>query len=142
MYEGLLHAHSGLRWIVLILIIINIFNAIGGLTGNKVFTSKDKKLSFYALIFTHIQALLGLALYFMSPKVQFSGNTMSNSMLRFFTMEHTLMMLIAIVLVTIGNRMAKSGRVKAVFWYYFIALIIILAAIPWPFRAELGSGWF
>lgn len=142
MYEGLLHAHSGLRWIVLILIIINIFNAIGGLTGNKIFTSKDKKLSFYALIFTHIQALLGLALYFMSPKVQFSGNTMSNSMLRFFTMEHTLMMLIAIVLVTIGNRMAKSGRVKAVFWYYFIALIIILAAIPWPFRAELGSGWF
>ena len=142
MYEGLLHAHSGLRWIVLILIIINIFNAIGGLTGNKVYTSKDKKLSFYALIFTHIQALIGLALYFMSPKVQFSGNTMSNSMLRFFTMEHTLMMLIAIVLVTIGNRMAKSGRVKAVFWYYFIALIIILAAIPWPFREELGSGWF
>lgn len=142
MYEGLLHTHSGLRWIVMILIIINIFNAIGGLTGKKVFTSKDKKLSFYALIFTHIQALIGLALYFMSPKVQFSGDTMSNSMLRFFTMEHTLMMLIAIVLVTIGNRMAKSGRVKAVFWYYFIALIIILAAIPWPFREELGSGWF
>jgi len=142
MYQGLLHAHSGLRWIVLILIIITIFNAIGGLTGNKVYTAKDKKLSFYALIFTHVQALLGVVLYFMSPKVQFSGNTMSNSMLRFFTMEHTLMMLIAIVLVTLGNRVAKAGKVKAVFWYYFIALIIILAAIPWPFRAALGSGWF
>lgn len=142
MYQILHHAHSGLRWVVLLLIIINIVNAIGGLTGNKIYTAKDKKLSFYALISTHIQVLIGLALYFMSPKVQFSENTMSNSLLRFFTLEHTLMMLIAIVLVTIGNRMAKAGRVKAVFWYYFIALVIILAAIPWPFREELGSGWF
>ena len=84
MYQGLLHTHSGLRWILLVLIIINVFNALGGLTGNKVFTAKDKKLSFYALIFTHVQALLGLALYFMSPKVEFSENTMSNSVLRFF----------------------------------------------------------
>jgi len=142
MYQILHHAHSGLRWVVLLLIIINIFNSIGGLTGNKIYTAKDKKLSFYALISTHIQVLIGLALYFMSPKVQFSENTMSNSLLRFFTLEHTLMMLIAVVLVTIGNRMAKAGRVKAVFWYYFIALVIILAAIPWPFREELGSGWF
>src|SRR5687767_4239473 len=142
MYQILHHAHSGLRWVVLLLIIINIVNSIGGLTGNKIYTAKDKKLSFYALISTHIQVLIGLALYFMSPKVQFSENTMSNSLLRFFTLEHTLMMLIAVVLVTIGNRMAKAGRVKAVFWYYFIALVIILAAIPWPFREELGSGWF
>ena len=142
MYQGLLHAHSGLRWVLLILIIVNVINAVGGLSGKKVFTAKDKKLSLFALIFTHLQAVLGIALYLMSPKVQFSENTMSNSMLRFFTMEHTLMMLIAIVLVTLGNRMAKSGRVKAVFWHYFIALVIILAAIPWPFRTALGAGWF
>ena len=142
MYQGLLHAHSGLRWVVLILIIITVINAVGGLSGNKVFSARDKKLSLFALIFTHLQAVLGIILYFMSPKVQFSENTMSNSMLRFFTMEHTLMMLIAIVLVTLGNRMAKAGRTKAVFWYYFIALVIILAAIPWPFRAALGAGWF
>ena len=142
MYQGLLHAHSGLRWIVLLLIIITVVNSLGGVTGNKVFTSTDKKLSLFALISTHLQAVLGILLYFMSPKVQFSENTMSNSMLRFFTMEHTLMMLIAIILVTFGNRMAKAGNVKRVFWYYFIALIIILAAIPWPFREALGSGWF
>ncbi len=141
MYQALLHTHSGLRWIVLILIIINVIIAAGGLTGNKVFTEKDKKISLFALISTHLQAVLGLALYFISPNVQFSGNTMSNSLLRFFTMEHTLMMLIAIVLVTIGNRMAKAGKVKSVFWYYFISLVIILAAIPWPFREALGAGW-
>lgn len=141
MYEGLLHAHSGLRWIVLLLIIINVFNAIGGLGGGKVYSSGDKKLSLFALIFTHLQAVLGLSLYFMSPKVEFGANTMSNSVFRFFTVEHTIMMLIAIVLVTLANRAAKQGNVKKVFWLYFISLIIILAAIPWPFR-ELASGWF
>ena len=142
MYQGLLHAHSGLRWIVLIMIIITVINAIRAMNGNNVFNANDKKLSLFALISTHLQAVLGLTLYFMSPKVEFSESTMSNSMLRFFTMEHTLMMLIAIILVTIGNRMAKTGNAKRVFWYYFIALVIILAAIPWPFREALGGGWF
>ena len=142
MYEGLLHFHSGLRWIVLILIIINVINALGGFSGKKVWSEKDKKLSLFALISTHLQTVLGLVLYFMSPKVQFSSNTMGNAMLRFFTMEHLVMMFIAVVLVTIGNRMSKAGNVKRVFWYYFIALVIIIAAIPWPFRAALGGSWF
>ena len=142
MLQGLLHAHSGLRWIVLLLIIINVVNALGGLTGNKVFTDRDKKLSLFALIFTHLQAVLGIILFFLDDsKVQFNENTMSNDVIRFYTVEHTLMMLIAVILVTIGNRSAKVGRVKQVFWYYFIALVLILAAIPWPFR-DLGAGWF
>ena len=142
MLQGLLHAHSGLRWIVLLLIIINVINALGGLSGNKVFTDRDKKLSLFALIFTHLQALLGIVLYFIDDsKVQFNENTMSNDVIRFYTVEHTLMMLIAVILVTIGNRSAKAGKVKQVFWYYFIALVLILAAIPWPFR-DLGAGWF
>jgi hypothetical protein len=142
MLQGLLHAHSGLRWIVLLLIIVNVINALGGLSGNKVFTDRDKKLSLFALIFTHLQALLGIALYFLDKsKVQFNENTMGNDVIRFYTVEHTLMMLIAVILVTLGNRSAKAGKVKSVFWYYFIALVLILAAIPWPFR-DLGAGWF
>lgn len=142
MYQALLHAHSGLRWIVLIFLLINIFNAFGGLNAVKIYTTKDKKLSLFLLIFTHLQAVLGIILYFLSPKVQFSSNTMGNDMLRFFTMEHTLMMFIAVVLITIGNRMAKAGKVKRVFWFFFISLLIILAAIPWPFRENLGGSWF
>ncbi len=142
MYPALLHFHSGFRWIVLILIIVNIINALGGFSGKKVFGVKDKKLSLFALICTHLQVLLGLGLYAISPKVQFSGSTMSNSVLRFFTMEHTVMMLIAVIFVTIGHRMVKSVNFKKVFWYYFIALVVILAAIPWPFRAALGGNWF
>jgi len=142
MYQALLHTHSGLRWILLIMIIVNVLNAFGGYGGKKEVKSGDKKLSLVALICTHLQVLIGLSLYAISPKVQFSGSTMGNSMLRFFTMEHTVMMLIAVILVTIGHRAVKSGSFKKEFWYYFVALVIILAAIPWPFRAILGAGWF
>ena len=142
MYPALLHIHSGLRWIVLILIIVNVLSALGGYGGNKVVGAGDKKLSLMALIFTHVQVLVGLSLYAISPKVQFSGSTMGDSVLRFFTMEHTVMMLIAVILVTIGHRSVKNGSFKKEFWYYLIALIVILAAIPWPFRTALGAGWF
>ena len=142
MYPALLHIHSGLRWVVLILIIVNVLSALGGYGGNKAVGAGDKKLSLIALICTHTQVLIGLALYAISPKVQFSGSTMGNSMLRFFTMEHTVMMLIAVILITIGHRSVKSGSFKKEFWYYLIALLVILAAIPWPFRTALGGGWF
>jgi hypothetical protein len=142
MYSVLVHIHSGLRWILLILIIVNVLNALGGYGGNKKVGEGDRKLSLIALICTHTQVVLGLALYAISPKVQFSASTMGNTMLRFFTMEHTVMMLIAVILITIGHRMVKMGSFKKEFWYYLIALVVILAASPWPFRAMLGGTWF
>lgn len=140
MYSALIHSHSGLRWILLILLVLTIISVFGKRSGKVPFTEGDKKLSLFTLIATHLQAVLGLGLYFMSTKVEFSANTMSNSVFRFFTMEHTLMMLIAIILITVGYRHAKVGNAKGVFTYYLIALLLILAAIPWPFR-ELGAGW-
>jgi multisubunit Na+/H+ antiporter MnhB subunit len=56
-------------------------------------------------------------------------------------MEHTVMMLIAIVLITLGYGHAKKGNFKGVFWYYLIGLIVMLAAVPWPFREALGGSW-
>lgn len=140
MYSALIHSHSGLRWILLILLVLTIISVFGKRSGKVPFTAGDKKLSLFTLIATHLQAVLGLGLYFMSTKVEFSGNTMSNPVFRFFTMEHTLMMLIAIILITVGYGHAKKANAKGVFTYYLIALILILAAIPWPFR-ELGAGW-
>lgn len=141
MYSALLHSHSGLRWILLILLVATIFSVIGKRNGKTPLTAQDKKLSLFTLIATHLQAVIGFGLYSMSPKVAFTGDTMSNSTFRFFTMEHTLMMLIAIILITMGNRYAKNGNASKLFTFYVIALIIILAAIPWPFRTALGAGW-
>lgn len=142
MYPGLQHAHSGLRWIALLLILWVIITAIQGLGKSAHANAGLRRPSLFAMISVHLQAVLGLGLLMMSTKVMFSGEMMKSPVHRFFTMEHTLMMVIAIVLITIGHGKAKAGLAKPTLWYYLIALLLILAAIPWPFRAELGGSWF
>ncbi|SMO97036.1 cytochrome B [Gracilimonas mengyeensis] len=146
MYTGLLHAHSGLRWIVLVLILWAIIKAFSGWMGGKEYTKSDRLSALFALIFTHIQLLLGLVLYFVSPKVQFTADMMKTTLLRFYTMEHLVLMLVAIVLITMGFSKAKRltdavAKHKKVAIYYGIGLLLILAGIPWPFRG-FGAGWF
>lgn len=145
MLDGLVHAHSGLRWIVLILLLVSIFNAFAKKKSG-LYTERDRKLALFTMIFTHVQLLIGLVLYFISPLVVFSADSMSNSLQRFYLLEHILMMVIAIALITIGHSKSKkaaeaAAKFKAISVFYLIALIIILAAIPWPFR-NLGGAWF
>ncbi len=146
MYSPLVHAHSGLRWVVLLLLIAAILMAFGGLSGNKSFTNGVRKTALFALIFTHIQLILGLILYFISPKVQHGPNTFSDDVLRFYSVEHFTTMLLGIIIITIGYSRSKRAatdaeKYKKLFWFYLIGLIIVLAGIPWPFRG-VGAGWF
>jgi len=144
--NGLAHAHSGLRWIALILIIYAIINAI--LSKNKgEYLKKDKMLNLFAMVSLHVQLLIGFVLYFISPKVSFSAGWMKIDFFRFYGMEHGLGMLIAIIIVTIGRKKAEKASVPAmqhskIITWYTIGLIIIIASIPWPFREALGGKWF
>lgn len=146
MYNGLLHAHSGLRWIALILLIVAILNALIS-KGKNSYAKKDKMINLFAMIMMHTQLLIGLILYFISPKVLFVKGWMKVEMTRFFGMEHLLIMLIGIVVITIGRKKAEklsnanAKHSKIVVWYT-IGLLIILAGIPWPFREALGGQWF
>ncbi len=146
MYEFLKHAHSGWRWIVLATLIAAIIHALVNWRSGKMYNFKDRKPALYALIASHIQLVVGLILYFFSPMVQFSSNTMSNSLLRFYTVEHLMVMIIGVVLITIGFAKAKrkldtNQGYKTIFIYYLIALILILSRIPWPFQ-DYAAGWF
>lgn len=146
MYTALSHMHSGLRWVVLILLVFAIFNAI---TRKKtgLYEKKDKLINLFTMISLHVQLLIGLVLYFTSPKVQFTQGWMKDTFLRFYGMEHILMMIIAIILVTVGRKRAEKldapiSKHKKIITTFTIVLILILAAIPWPFRAELAGKWF
>lgn len=148
MYNGILHAHSGFRYIVLFLLLLAILNSLKGLLGNGKFTKKDNLISLFAMVSAHIQLLLGLILFGISPKVSYASmrDTMQNEVLRFFSVEHILMMLVALVLVTIGRVVGKKEKVerekhKKLFTFYTIAIIIIFVAIPWPFLKQFGT-WF
>lgn len=139
----LVSAHSGLRWIALVLLLLAIYNAFTA----KEYEKKHRLVNMFAMISLHTQLLIGLALYFTSDKVQFIEGWMKSPLLRFYGMEHLAGMLIAIVLVTIGHSKSKkatesSDKFKAIKRWYLLALILILAFIPWPFRTVLGAGWF
>lgn len=146
MYNGLLHAHSGLRWIALVLILAAIFNALAK-KSKGTYEKKDKMLNLFAMITLHTQLLIGLGMYFMSPKVQFSEGWMANGTLRFFGLEHFIGMLLAIVVITIGRKKAEKSienadKHKKIVTWYVIGLLLIIAFIPWPFRTALGGAWF
>src|SRR5690606_15545150 len=106
-YNILVSAHSGIRWLLLLFLLIAIFQTFS--RRGKFGDIKETKTVLIAFIFTHLQLLLGLILFFMSPKVQFGGSMMSNSLLRFFTIEHSLLMIIAIILITMGYSRAKKA---------------------------------
>lgn len=136
----LLRAHSGLRYVVLGLLIAAIFAAYSNWQKGR---QEDSKLYLFTMIATHTQLLIGLILYFMSPKVDFS--LISEKVYRFYSIEHIFMMLIAIVLITLGRIRSKKltgpDKHRTVLYFFALALIIILVAIPWPFR-NLGAAWF
>ncbi|MBD2752799.1 cytochrome B [Spirosoma validum] len=144
MYSGLVHAHSGLRWIALILLVAAVATAISRWQGRNSFTDGNRKLNLFTLISVHTQLIIGLLLLFISPKVNFG--MMSEKLYRFYSVEHTAGMLIAIILITIGYSRSKRAsndttKHRLVSIFYGLGLLLILASIPWPFRIS-GAGWF
>ncbi|RZJ85017.1 MAG: cytochrome B [Chryseobacterium sp.] len=126
MYQILRSAHSGWRYIVLILLVLALIQALAGWFGKKTYTEGNRKINVFALIVTHIQILIGLALYFMSPLVE-AG-------IRYWKMEHIGMMIFAAILVTVGNARSKRGddpaaKHRTIAIYFGLALIVIIAAI-------------
>jgi hypothetical protein len=103
LYKILLMTHSGTRYLVLLFLVVVIVKSLLGFAGKKPFGKADNLLSLFLLIFTHIQALSGLILYFVSPWVKFDSTTMSDRLTRYWTVEHIFAMLIAVVLITVAR---------------------------------------
>lgn len=133
--------HSGWAYITLLLLIIAVVNAIIGLTSKKEFKDKDFRISLFTLIVTHIQILIGFIAYFTSAQFAFlrengMGEAMKESEIRLVVIEHPLMMILAVVLITIGFSKHKSkttdkDKFKTITIYYGIALLFVLSKIPW-----------
>ena len=145
MYSTLLGLHSGLRYLVLLLLAISLLLAIVGLFGKKPYTKTNRKLNLFAMISTHTQFLVGLILYFFSPLVNYSnmGQAMKETMTRYWTVEHSVMMLFAIVLITLGHSRSKKAaddlnKHRSIALYYGLAVLVIVVAIYQSGRPILG----
>ena len=112
--------------------------AFSGRSAKRPFGGIGRKLALFGLIAAHLQLLFGLAIYFISPLgiSNFSGPNMGNSTARLYMLEHPLMMIVAIVLVTVGFAKAKRATVPGkgfhqILVWYTIALALMLSRIPW-----------
>lgn len=136
MYNIIQKFHSGWAYIALLALVIATINALIGFFSNKEFTAKDRKIALVALITIHIQLLVGLVLYFVSPLGKASFGNMKDAALRLTSLEHPLINIIAIVLITIGwskhKKLIESNqRFKSFAIFYTLGLLLILARIPW-----------
>ncbi len=142
MYLFLLSLHSLCRWFVLASLLYAIYRGFTGWKSGAVFTKSDNVLRHVTATIVHVQFMLGITLYFISPIVDYFLHNFKEAVherdLRFFGMEHSLMMLIAVTVITIGSAMAKRknndpGKFKTMAVWFSIGLLIILSSIPFPF---------
>jgi uncharacterized membrane protein len=143
-YEILKSAHSGWRYLVIILLLVAFINALMGYAGKKPYTEGNRKLNVFALISAHIQLILGLVLYFMND--WYKGD-MTVPVQRYWKMEHISMMLIAIVLITVGNARSKKvdsalAKHRTILMYFGFALLLITAAIFTMVKVDVNRHWF
>tara|TARA_R110002124_G_scaffold126800_3_gene286569 strand:- start:63 stop:485 length:423 start_codon:yes stop_codon:yes gene_type:complete len=136
--------HSYWAYLVLLILIFAVANAIIGLMQKKQFTDKDLRIGLFALIATHIQLLIGFVCYFMSPWFDLltsdAATVMKTKEVRLLAVEHPLMMIIAIVLITIGwskhkKKTTDTAKFKMFAIFYGLGLLVILSRIPW-------NNWF
>lgn len=139
MNQVLLNVHSYLAYAALALLVLASINAILGLTSKKIFTDKDLRISLFTMIICHIQLLVGLIVYFVSEKgfqaFAIEG-AMKNSDLRLTMLEHPLINIIALVLITIGwskhkKEESNNGKFKKIAVFYMLGLVLILSRLPW-----------
>lgn len=153
MYTGLLHLHNVLRWVILLLLVIAIIKALAGMSGRKAFLKGDRQVGTILMIFSHIQLLIGIYQWITGAwglkliQSQGMSGVMGESAYRFWAVEHAVGMLLAVILITIGRRQAKANisdtaKHKRSFWYFLLALVIIIATVPWPFREAIARPLF
>lgn len=138
MDTGLQHLHSYLAYLVIVGVLISGILAIAGWLANKPFTDKDRKLGLLGLIPAHLQWVIGIILYFVSPMgiARATEGFMKVPVARLYVLEHPLTMIMAVVLITVGYSKAKRqigtvGGFKSISIFYAIAFVLILSRIPW-----------
>lgn len=134
MYTFLLHFHSGLRWLILVAVVIAVIKSLIGLFGGSEYSKFDKIVAVAFVGMMHLQLLTGLILYFFySPFITYN---MSDPVQRFWSVEHLALMIFAVVAAQVGRSISKKtqdAQVKFRFQSIFfgMSLVLMLLGIPW-----------
>jgi len=148
--QAILVLHSLVRWFIMFFGLWTVLNALTGVFRKRPYTPSDNRTNLFFMISCDIQLIIGLILYFTGPwfdKLKDLGNNMKDANSRFFTMEHLVMMLTAWVLVHVGRTSVKNtegdaAKHKRSLIFFGLVMLLIIAAVPWPFREVIGRPWF
>lgn len=148
--QVMLVIHNLLRWLILLFGLWTVLNAISGLISKKQFTPGDNRSNFFFMLSMDIQLLVGLSLFFSGQwfnRMKHLGENMKDANLRFFTMEHEVLMIVAWILVHVGRVFVKKAptsqaKFRKALVFFGITFLLILIAIPWPFREEVARPLF
>jgi len=143
-YDFVKQLHSGLRYIVFILVLVSIIQSLLGWLSQKPYTELNRKINLFSLISMHTQLLVGIVIFFLSPLVMFNSGTMKNDVTRYFSVEHWVGMLIAIVLITVGYSKSKKlilpeSKHRIVAIYNIVAFLIVIGTIVAGHLPVLGN---
>lgn len=136
MYEIVQKLHSGWAYLALLLLVVAVVNSFVGLSSKKEFTEKDRKIALFALAAIHTQIVIGFIVYFVSPLGLSAFGQMKDAALRLTSLEHPLVNIIGVVLITIGWSKHKkitdsASKFKTFSVFYGLGLLLILSRIPW-----------
>ncbi|WP_426754648.1 hypothetical protein [Myxococcus sp. Y35] len=142
LYSVVLLLHSWLRWGVVVLGVLALVKSLMGWRRGRDWTSGDRGLQVAFTATFDLQMLLGMTLYFvLSPltprSLEALRMNMSIGQLRFFGLEHPLLMLLALTAAHVASglsRRATSAVAKHRAWALglLITMLLVVLAIPWP----------
>lgn len=148
MFIALLTFHNLLRWPVIILGAIVIVRALSGWLGKKSWNTADDRAGLLYTILFDLQILIGLILYFFASPLTTAalrnfGGAMSDSLMRFYAVEHIALMLLALGAAHLGRSLSRKAtsaalRFKRAAIWYGLSILLLLTAIPWPFFSSYG----
>jgi len=140
-YQIVLAIHNILRWIVLVLAVVALLQAYIGWIGKREYSELDRKAGVFFSVSLDIQVFLGILLYvFLSPITRTSFQDFSTAMtipeIRFFAVEHILMMILAVIIVHVGTILTKKAtsdvsKFRRAATWYSLAFLVVIMAIPW-----------
>ena len=150
LYSVALVLHNTLRWLVVGSLLGTLVSAYSGLLLRRSYTKTDQTWRVVATSIAHTQLLLGVYLYILSPLIRYYWQArpgLSGGLqLPFFALIHSSLMLTAIVVMTVGSSLTKRQtearrRFSTTAIYFTIGLLLIAAAIPWPFSPVVARPW-
>ena len=139
-YDVIKTVHSYWAFLVIIILTLIVINSIIAKFSGRAFNTKDLRLSLFGLIFSHIQLLIGLILYFTSPWFdqfyQIGIDILKNAESRLYLIEHPLINIVAIIFITLGwslhkRQLDSSKKFLRIGMFYGLGLIFLLSRIPW-----------